>query len=55
VASTNLQDFYNLVEVYLDAVFHPLLTPHHLDQEGWHYELETRTSRWSIAASSSTR
>jgi Zn-dependent M16 (insulinase) family peptidase len=32
VASTNLQDFYNLVEVYLDAVFHPLLTPHHLDQ-----------------------
>lgn len=40
VASTNLQDFYNLVEVYLDAVFHPLLTPHHLDQEGWHYELE---------------
>lgn len=40
VASTNLKDFYNLVEVYLDAVFHPLLTPHHLDQEGWHYELE---------------
>ena len=23
VASTNLQDFYNLVDVYLDAVFHP--------------------------------
>lgn len=40
VASTNLQDFYNLVEVYLDAVFHPLITPHHLQQEGWHYELE---------------
>ncbi|MCB0149029.1 MAG: insulinase family protein, partial [Caldilineaceae bacterium] len=40
VASTNLQDFYNLVEVYLDAVFHPLITPHHLGQEGWHYELE---------------
>ena len=30
VASTNLQDFYNLVDVYLDAVFHPLITPHHL-------------------------
>ncbi len=43
VASTNLQDFYNLVEVYLDAVFHPLLTPHHLDQEGWHYELAQTT------------
>ncbi len=40
VASTNLQDFYNLVDVYLDAVFHPLLTPYHLDQEGWHYEIE---------------
>ena len=23
VASTNLQDFYNLVDVYLDAVLHP--------------------------------
>ena len=41
VASTNLQDFYNLVDVYLDAVFHPLITRHHLDQEGWHYELES--------------
>jgi Zn-dependent M16 (insulinase) family peptidase len=40
VASTNLQDFYNLVDVYLDAVFFPLITPHHLQQEGWHYELE---------------
>ncbi len=40
VASTNDQDFYNLVDVYLDAVFHPLITPHHLDQEGWHYELD---------------
>jgi presequence protease len=40
VASTNLQDFYNLIEVYLDAVFYPLITRHHLDQEGWHYELE---------------
>lgn len=40
VASTNLQDFYNLVDVYLDAVFHPLITSNHLAQEGWHYELE---------------
>jgi presequence protease len=41
VASTNLQDFYNLVDVYLDAVLHPLITPFHLDQEGWHFELES--------------
>lgn len=40
VASTNQQDFYNLIEVYLDAVLHPLITPHHLQQEGWHYELD---------------
>jgi len=40
VASQNTQDFYNLVDVYLDAVFHPRLTPQVLQQEGWHYELE---------------
>ena len=39
VASTNLQDFYNLVDVYLDAVLYPLITPQTLMQEGWHYEL----------------
>ncbi|GAB4440802.1 MAG: insulinase family protein [Anaerolineae bacterium] len=40
VASTNLQDFYNLVDVYLDAVFYPRITPEILQQEGWHLELE---------------
>jgi Zn-dependent M16 (insulinase) family peptidase len=44
VASTNLRDFYNLVDVYLDAVFHPRITPDTLKQEGWHYELETPDS-----------
>src|SRR5262245_60460353 len=39
-ASQNLQDFYNLVDVYLDAVFHPRITPEVLKQEGWHYELD---------------
>ncbi|MFK7802862.1 MAG: insulinase family protein [Anaerolineae bacterium] len=41
VASTNTQDFYNLIDVYLDAVFHPLIEEHHLQQEGWHLELES--------------
>ncbi len=41
VASTNLKDFYNLIDVYLDVVLHPLLESHTLDQEGWHYELES--------------
>lgn len=39
VASTNLADFYNLVDVYLDAVFFPRITPETLKQEGWRYEL----------------
>ena len=40
VASQNLADFYNLVDVYLDAVFYPLIPPHVFQQEGWHYELD---------------
>lgn len=39
VASANIQDFYNLVDVYLDAVFFPNLDENKLKQEGWHYEL----------------
>ncbi|MFN2145308.1 MAG: insulinase family protein, partial [Anaerolineales bacterium] len=39
-ASQNLQDFYNLVDVYMDAVLHPLIPAHILDQEGWHYGLD---------------
>lgn len=41
VASQNLKDFYNLVDVYLDAVFYPLIPPETLMQEGWHYEIES--------------
>ncbi len=41
VASQNLQDFYNLIDVYLDAVFYPLLSPYTFQQEGWHFELES--------------
>jgi len=42
VASQNTKDFYNLVNVYLDAVLHPRAKhdPLVLEQEGWHYELE---------------
>jgi len=42
VASQNLKDFYNLINVYLDAVLHPSLTPWTLKQEGWHYEIEDK-------------
>lgn len=40
VASQNVQDFYNLIDVYLDAVFYPRLDTHIFQQEGWHFELE---------------
>lgn len=40
VASQNLQDFYNLIDVYLDAVFHPRIDPFIFQQEGWHLELD---------------
>ncbi|MFH0977529.1 MAG: insulinase family protein [Spirochaetota bacterium] len=39
VASQNLNDFYNLIDVYLDAVFYPRIDPMIFEQEGWHYEL----------------
>jgi len=40
VASQNVKDFYNLCDIYLDAVFHPRLTPYVFYQEGWHYEID---------------
>lgn len=42
VASMNLKDYYNLMDVYLDAVLYPraLKDPRVLAQEGWHYSLE---------------
>ncbi len=40
VASLNLKSFYNLVDVYLDAVFHPLLSRETFEQEGWRFDLE---------------
>ncbi len=43
LASTNLKDFYNLIDVYLDAVFYPRITPQVLEQEGWHYESDEDT------------
>jgi len=39
VASRNKKDFYNLMGVYLDAVFYPQLSENTFKQEGWHHEL----------------
>lgn len=42
IASTNAQDFRNLMDVYLDAVFYPNIyqNPYTFKQEGWHYHIE---------------
>lgn len=42
LASKNEKDFFNLMDVYLDAVFYPNIyeTKEIMMQEGWHYELE---------------
>ena len=44
IASYNNQDFKNLMDVYLDAVFHPNIMRYReiFMQEGWHYELESQ-------------
>ncbi len=44
VASQNRQDLYNLMDVYLDAVFFPGIPPEVFAQEGWHYELPSLDS-----------
>lgn len=42
IASMNEKDYFNVMRVYLDAVFNPLIysEPRILKQEGWHYEME---------------
>jgi len=48
VASQNLTDFYNLMDVYLDAVFYPRLEPHTFMQEGWHFHMEKEEDQMSV-------
>lgn len=50
VASCNDQDFKNLMDVYLDAVFNPNITKYEeiFKQEGWHYELTGRDDELKI-------
>ena len=50
VASCNDQDFKNLMDVYLDAVFNPNITKYEeiFRQEGWHYELTGKDDELKI-------
>lgn len=50
VASCNDQDFKNLMDVYLDAVFNSNITKYEeiFKQEGWHYELTGKDDELKI-------
>lgn len=39
-ATRNLQEYFNIMDVYCDVVLHPLLDPATFEQEGWHYHKE---------------
>ncbi len=49
VSSRCDKDFYNLTNVYLDAVFYPLMrkNPFIFEQEGWRYEYNESTGKLS--------
>lgn len=44
VASRNAKDFFNLMDVYLDSVYFPMIydEPEIFMQEGWHYDIHDR-------------
>ena len=50
IASCNDKDFKNLMDVYMDAVFHPNIYDKEeiFKQEGWHYELEDKDAPITI-------
>ncbi|MCP3892373.1 MAG: peptidase M16 [Desulfobulbaceae bacterium] len=39
-ATRNLKEYFNIMDVYCDVVFNPLLAPSTFEQEGWHYHQE---------------
>ncbi len=50
IASTNEHDSMTLMDVYMDAVFHPNTYKYReiFEQEGWHYEMEDENSELTI-------
>ena len=39
-ATRNLKEYFNIMDVYCDVVFNPLLSRATFEQEGWHYHQE---------------
>ena len=48
VASQNTRDLYNLIDVYLDAVFYPRISKDIFFQKGWHLKLKNSVDRKSV-------
>ena len=40
-ATRNLKEYFNLMDIYCDVVFNPLLKPETFEQEGWHHHKES--------------
>lgn len=51
VASTNDRDLLNLIDVYMDAVFNPLIYSKEtiFEQEGWHLEVDADNSECKLS------
>lgn len=43
-ATRNMTEYFNIMDVYCDVVFHPLLERSTFEQEGWHYHKESEES-----------
>lgn len=43
-ATRNLKEYFNIMDVYCDVVFNPLLERSTFEQEGWHYHQEGEDS-----------
>jgi len=43
-ATRNMKEYFNIMDVYCDVVFHPLLQRTTFEQEGWHYHKESQES-----------
>ncbi len=41
-ATRNMKEYFNIMDVYCDVVFNPLLAPSTFEQEGWHYHQEAK-------------
>lgn len=54
-ATRNLNEYFNLMDVYMDVVLNPLLARSTFEQEGWHYHQEGPETLSSIRGSSTTR